>query len=62
MEPKKQIFNDIWAFYKAHIGITSDEDWERTTKESQELINKHGSDPYAKDLIYAVLNELGRAK
>lgn len=62
MEPKRQLFNDIWAFYKAHIGIKSDEDWERTIKESQELINKHGSDPYAKDLIYAVLNELGRAK
>ena len=29
MEPKRQLFNDIWAFYKAHIGIISDGDWER---------------------------------
>lgn len=53
-EPKKQIYNDVWFFYKKYINATSDEEWDILVAESKELIEKHQNDPFAKDLLYAV--------
>lgn len=60
-EPKKQIYNDVWFFYKKHINCdSSDECWEQINQEAQELVEKHGNDRLARDLVGVVINELSR--
>ena len=61
MDPKKEIYNDVWFLYKKYLSCPGDaEDWEQMKKEAQEIVDKHNGDMFAKDLIYAVINELGR--
>lgn len=61
MDPKKEIYNDVWFLYKKYLSCPgADEDWEKLKKEAQEIVDKHNGDMFAKDLIYAVINELGR--
>ena len=61
MDPKKEIYNDVWFLYKKYLSWPGDdEDWEQIKKEAQEIVDKHNGDMFAKDLIYAVINELGR--
>ena len=61
MDPKKEIYNDVWFLYKKYLSFHGDdEDWEQIKKEAQEIVDKHNGDMFAKDLIYAVINELGR--
>lgn len=61
MDPKKEIYNDVWFLYKKYLSCPgADEDWENLKKEAQEIVDKHNGDMFAKDLIYAVINELGR--
>lgn len=60
-EPKKEIYNDIWFFYKKYLnGDGSDNYWEQLQSESEELINKHKGDMFARELLGAVISELGR--
>ena len=61
MDLKKEIYNDVWFLYKKYLSCPgADEDWEQIKKEAQEIVDKHNGDMFAKDLIYAVINELGR--
>lgn len=61
MEPKKEIYNDSWFLYKKYLICSgTDEDWEKLKNEAQEIVDKHNGDMFARELIYAVINELGR--
>ena len=60
-EPKKQIYNDVWFFYKKYINCdNSDQCWEQINQEAQEIARKYDSDMFARELIWAVINELSR--
>jgi hypothetical protein len=60
-EPKKQIYNDIWFFYKKYInGAGDDEYWETLNQEAQEIVAKHNGDMFARELALVVINELAR--
>ena len=57
---KKELYNDIWYFYKRNLGKTADTEWEIINRESHELLQNFSGDLFAKDLLYAIMNELGR--
>lgn len=59
-ELKKELYNDIWFFYKKNLGKITDTEWENINRESHQLLQKYNGDLFAKDLLYAVINELGR--
>lgn len=60
-EPKKQIYNDVWFFYKKYINCdNSDECWEQINKEAHDIVCKHGNDRFARELLCVVINELSR--
>ena len=60
-EAKKQIYNDVWFFYKKHINCdNSDECWEQIKQEAQELVKKYVGDMFVRELLAAVINELSR--
>lgn len=59
-ELKKELYNDIWFFYKKNLGKITDAEWENINRESHQLLQKYNGDLFAKDLLYAVINELGR--
>ena len=61
MEPKKEIYNEVWFLYKKYLSCSgTDEDWEKLKNEAQDIVDKHNGDMFARELIYAVINELGR--
>ena len=61
MDPKKEIYNDVWFLYKKYLSCPgADEEWEQIKKEAQEIVDEHSGDMFAKEVIYAVINELGR--
>ena len=63
MEPKKEIYNEVWFLYKKYLGCSgSDKDWEQLKKDAQDIVDKHNGDMFARELIYAVINEIGRVK
>lgn len=58
-EPKKEIYNDVWFFYKRHLnGNGTDDFWDTVDKESKILSEKHKGDYFARSLLSAVINEL----
>lgn len=60
-EPKKEIYNDIWFFYKKYLnGNGSDGYWEQVQSESEKLIQKYKGDMFARELLGVVISELGR--
>ena len=59
-ELKKNLYNDIWFFYKRNLGKASDEDWELIISEADDIIHKYKGDLFARELVFAVMNELGR--
>lgn len=60
-EPKKEIYNDAWFFYKKYLnGDGTDAYWEELNREGQALINKHNGDMFMRSLISAIINELQR--
>lgn len=61
MEPKKEIYNEVWFFYKKYLnGGRSDADWEELNREAQEIVKKHNGDMFARELLGAVINEFSR--
>lgn len=61
-EPKKQLYNDVWFFYKKWLNNTgSDEEWEKINAEADSIIHKYDMDPFARSLLSAVIVELGRS-
>lgn len=59
-ELKKDIFNEIWFLYKRHLNLQGDDAWDVLISEENALLEKYNCDPFCKDLIYSVNNELGR--
>ena len=60
-EIKKQIYNDAWFFYKKYINVQNTEEyWEAVIKDGDLLIEKHKRDPFMRNLISCIVQELGR--
>lgn len=60
-EAKKQIYNDVWFFYKKYLnGDRSDRYWEEANRESKEIADKYNGDMFARELLSAVIVELAR--
>lgn len=60
-EPKKELFNEIWFYYKKWLNNDdSEKQWEQIIKEGGEITKKYDFDVFAKELVYLVQKELGR--
>ena len=61
-EVKKQIFNEVWFFYKKYALQECGEDayWEQLNRDAEEIVKKHSGDPFARELIGVVINELAK--
>lgn len=61
-EAKKEIYNDVWFFYKKYLNGNNKSDayWEQVNSEAQEIANKYNGDMFARELISAVIVELAR--
>lgn len=60
-EPKKELFNEIWFYYKKWLNNDdSEKQWEQIIKEGGEIIKKYDFDVFSKELVYLVQKELGR--
>lgn len=55
------LFCDSWKLYRKYILTELNEkDLEKFTQESGEFFRKYGQEPFAKDLLLAVTNEIER--
>ena len=52
------LFCDSWQLYRKYI--LKEKDLDGFIQESEELFQKYGQDPFAKDLLLAVTNEVER--
>lgn len=52
------LFCDSWQLYRKYI--LKEKDLDDFIRESGELFQKYGQDPFAKDLLLAVTNEVER--
>lgn len=60
-EPKKELYNEIWFYYKKWLNNDdSEQQWVEIIKEGQTIIDKYENDSFAKSLVYVVQKELGR--
>ena len=56
-----QLFCDCWHLYRKYIlSKLNEKDLDEFIRESGELFQKYGQDPFAKDLLLAVTNEIER--
>ena len=56
-----KLFCDCWQLYRKYItSELKDKNLDDFIRESGELFQKYGQDPFAKDLILAVTNEVER--
>ena len=57
------IFCDSWQLYRKYISkALNEDDLDGFIQESGDLFRKYGQDPFAKDLLLAVTNEIERKK
>ena len=55
------LFCDSWHLYRKYIlSKLNEKDLDEFIRESGGLFQKYGQDPFAKDLLLAVTNEIGR--
>lgn len=60
-ELKKQIYNDAWFFYKKYINVQDTEEfWNAVIRDGDLLIEKYKRDPFMRNLVSCIINELGR--
>lgn len=60
-EPKKELYNEIWFYYKKWLNNDgSDEQWEKIIADGNTILEKYKQDPFARALVGAVQMELGR--
>lgn len=52
------LFCDSWQLYRKYV--LKEKDLDGFIQESEELFQKYGQDPFAKDLLLAVTNEVER--
>lgn len=56
-----KLFCDSWQLYRKYItSELKDKNLDDFIRESGELFQKYGQDPFAKDLLLAVTNEVER--
>ena len=58
-----KIYNDVWTcLLKKYYGIRQeqDEQWEQLVKDGDALCKKYGCEPFVRELVLAVINELQR--
>ena len=59
-EPKKELYNDVWFYYKKWLNNDgTDKQWEQMLAEGELILEKY-KDPFARALVGAVQIELGR--
>ncbi len=55
------LFCDSWQLYRKYISkALNEDDLDRFIQESGELFQKYEQDPFAKDVLLAVTNEIER--
>lgn len=55
------LFCDSWSLYRKYIlSKLNEKDLNGFIQESEDLFQKYGQDPFAKDLLLAVTNEIER--
>ena len=55
------LFCDSWQLYRKYIAkALNEDDLDGFIKESGDLFKKYGQEPFAKDLLLAVTNEVER--
>lgn len=55
------LFCDSWQLYRKYIAkALNEDDLDGFIKESGDLFHKYGKEPFAKDLLLAVTNEIER--
>ena len=55
------LFCDSWQLYRKYIAkALNEDDLDEFIKESGDLFKKYGQEPFAKDLLLAVTNEVER--
>jgi hypothetical protein len=60
-EAKKEIFNEIWFYYKKWINHKGTEsEWDAIIEEGNILAEKYNQDKFARSLILAIHEELAR--
>jgi hypothetical protein len=60
-EPKKELYNDIWFYYKKWLNNSgTDEEWEQIIKDGNEILQKYKNDSFSRSLVGAVQIEIGR--
>ena len=57
-QPKKMIFNDVWAFYKEYLNCQfTDEDWQEIIKKQKTINDNYHNDFFCRSLTNVVVNE-----
>lgn len=56
-----RLFRDSWGLYRMYYGQEKDREmWERLIEEADGLYAKYGKQPFAKEMIAAVISEVER--
>lgn len=55
------LFRDSWKLYKKYFGQDKDREmWERLIEETKEVYGIHGKQPFAREMMVAVISEIER--
>lgn len=56
-----QYFGEVWTFFKKYYHVLPDDDyWEAVVAEGGAIVQRYDNLPLCKDLVLAVIDELGR--
>lgn len=56
-----RLFGDSWGLYRKYYGQEKNREmWERFVEEAEELYKKYGKQPFAREIIVAVISEVER--
>lgn len=55
------LFKDSWKLYKKYFGQDKDRKmWEKLIEEAEEVYGIHGKQPFAREMMAAVISEIER--
>lgn len=61
MKVEFSYFGDVWNFFKKYYEVRPDDDyWDAVVSEGGAIVQKYSNLPLCKDLVLAVIDELGR--
>ncbi len=56
-----RLFGDSWGLYRKYYGQEKNREmWEQFVEEAKELYKKYGKQPFAREIIVAVISEVER--